>query len=336
LREFREHVIIIDSTYKYSGQNCTESSRWNFYSSLLFTITVISTIGYGYIAPVTWEGRLVCICYASIGIPLTLICLANLSSSLGKIFIFIYSKLDELNPITVYYKRKLKEKRAKRRKLKQERREKAAAAARRRGGDRPLTNISEDDSAMFLNQYEEEGIPEEEEDDDDEDEHEDLDLEFLKTNQNEVPILVTLLVIFLYIYGGSYLFAKYENWNLVQSAYFSYVTLSTMGFGDLVPGQNIKDPNAQYKLIFICIYSLLGMATLGMCFNVMQGVAKRYVISLVKKIKKIFTFSKEKDEPPPTIMDLKKEREQLIHNIKLLKEYQHELNAKKRKKHIMS
>jgi hypothetical protein len=123
LVDFRNLVLSIEGTNKFSGQDCAENSRWNFYSSLLFTITIITTIGYGYIAPRTWEGQLVCICYATIGIPLTLICLANLSSSLGKMFIYIYNKFDSLNPITQYYRRKMKERRQRRKMRRQRKRE---------------------------------------------------------------------------------------------------------------------------------------------------------------------------------------------------------------------
>lgn len=56
LIDFRKKIIDIEAETKYSGQNCTTHSRWNFFSSLLFTITVISTVGYGYVAPITWEG----------------------------------------------------------------------------------------------------------------------------------------------------------------------------------------------------------------------------------------------------------------------------------------
>jgi ABC-type transport system involved in multi-copper enzyme maturation permease subunit len=47
LVEFRNKIIEIERDYKFHGQNCTEYSRWNFFSSLLFTITVMSTVGYG-------------------------------------------------------------------------------------------------------------------------------------------------------------------------------------------------------------------------------------------------------------------------------------------------
>lgn len=57
LTDFRKKIIDIEAETKYSGQNCTTHSRWNFFSSLLFTITVISTVGYGYVAPITWEGK---------------------------------------------------------------------------------------------------------------------------------------------------------------------------------------------------------------------------------------------------------------------------------------
>ncbi len=108
----------------------------------------------------------------------------------------------------------------------------------------------------------------------------------------------------------------------------------------MVPGQNVKDPNARYKLMLICSYSLFGMATLGMCFNVMQSAAKRNIIALFKAIRACVTYlctAHKKEEEPVQLseVDIQRERQQLINNIKLLKQYQAQMKNR-RKKHVMA
>ncbi|KAK6750922.1 hypothetical protein RB195_002720 [Necator americanus] len=57
--------------------------KWSFGNSLIFAFTVITTIGYGHIAPETFYGRLFCIVYGLIGVPFTLLTVADLGMFLS-------------------------------------------------------------------------------------------------------------------------------------------------------------------------------------------------------------------------------------------------------------
>ena len=59
LTEYRDEVLNIG----YSG--C--ETKWNIINGFLFCLTVVTTIGYGQVFPTTWQGQIVCICYAIFG-----------------------------------------------------------------------------------------------------------------------------------------------------------------------------------------------------------------------------------------------------------------------------
>lgn len=48
--DFREKVLNISNTLKYTGQDCEKQSSWTYFSSLLFTITIMTTLGYGHVS----------------------------------------------------------------------------------------------------------------------------------------------------------------------------------------------------------------------------------------------------------------------------------------------
>jgi len=52
------------------------------------------------------------------------------------------------------------------------------------------------------------------------------------------------------------------GWNIFDGAYFSFITLTTIGFGDMVPGKSL-DSDSQEKLIICSLYLLFGMALIG-------------------------------------------------------------------------
>ncbi len=49
-----------------------------------------------------------------------------------------------------------------------------------------------------------------------------------------VPITLCLLVMVCYVCGGAVLFSEWEGWGFLDGSYFCFITLSTIGFGDMV------------------------------------------------------------------------------------------------------
>ncbi|XP_027130315.1 potassium channel subfamily K member 10b isoform X3 [Larimichthys crocea] len=69
------------------GNTSYNSSYWDLGSAFFFAGTVITTIGYGNIAPSTEGGKIFCILYAIFGIPLFGFLLAGIGDQLGTIFV---------------------------------------------------------------------------------------------------------------------------------------------------------------------------------------------------------------------------------------------------------
>ncbi|GAA6234293.1 potassium channel subfamily K member 2 isoform X1 [Lates japonicus] len=69
-----------------SGNSSNQTSLWDLSSSFFFAGTVITTIGFGNISPHTEGGRIFCIIYALLGIPLFGFLLAGVGDQLGTIF----------------------------------------------------------------------------------------------------------------------------------------------------------------------------------------------------------------------------------------------------------
>jgi len=94
-----------------------------------------------------------------------------------------------------------------------------------------------------------------------------------RANEVTIPISTCLAVFFVYISVGSILFSWWEGWDYLDGSYFCFVTLVTIGFGDLVPGDSHEDRQMGHvdsELVLCSLYILLGMALMAMCFHLTQ------------------------------------------------------------------
>lgn len=95
-----------------------------------------------------------------------------------------------------------------------------------------------------------------------------------------VPISVSFALMVGYIALGALLFSLCEDWEYLVASYFCFVTLSTIGFGDYVPGTSLDASASQEKMVLCALYLVFGLALLAMCFDLMQEEAKNKFRSL--------------------------------------------------------
>ncbi|CAN7985822.1 unnamed protein product [Ixodes hexagonus] len=240
----------------YDGKEIGTGQQWSFSGAFLYSLTVITTIGYGNIAPRTNWGKIVTILYAIVGIPLMLLYLTNIGDILAKAFRYVYGKLCTCSPAQ-------------------------HSQRRRRQAPQPLplhnhlqrcnsenyrvhhivghNSVDLQDNKLRDDQVRVESLADDEA------------YEGGSKPRVSVPITLCFVIMIGYISGGAAIFSLWEGWEFLDGSYFCFVTLSTIGFGDLVPGDTVvSDSGSQEKLVICSLYLLVGMALIAMCFNLMQ------------------------------------------------------------------
>ncbi|EDS36514.1 conserved hypothetical protein [Culex quinquefasciatus] len=93
IRAYQERVVVW-ARRGWQGSDITLESetQWSFSGGFLYSLTVITTIGYGNIVPRTEWGKIATIFYAIIGMPLFLLYLSNIGDILAKSFKWTYAK----------------------------------------------------------------------------------------------------------------------------------------------------------------------------------------------------------------------------------------------------
>jgi hypothetical protein len=304
----------------YKGNSNHTIIKWTFPGSILYSVTIVTTIGYGHITCETDAGKIATIFYAIVGVPMMLLCLANIGTSMANLFRFLYAK------VCCGYCNYVK-----RRHIRMKAATLTSAAASHANAISyaalTSTNLIVNPSMQTIIEQQKAGMM-----GDSLGEKEALDASHLtniipanklnpiplnskeselalKLNPSEsnklvasagmaktptgneadlielfdesnsvdyrkitVPISITLFILSSYILLGGILFKTLEEWTVLDGVYFCFITLSTIGLGDYVPGNSINDSDtqAELKLVGCSFYLLMGLSLIAMCFNLMQ------------------------------------------------------------------
>lgn len=65
-----------------------------------------------------------------------------------------------------------------------------------------------------------------------------------------LPISVAIFILLIYILSGATVFYVWESWGFFESFYFVFISMSTIGFGDVVPKVH-KQSHVFYNACFV-------------------------------------------------------------------------------------
>ncbi|KAI5635013.1 ion channel domain-containing protein [Phthorimaea operculella] len=92
-----------------------------------------------------------------------------------------------------------------------------------------------------------------------------------------IPVGIVLTLLLAYICVGAAIFSAWENWSFLDAAYFCFIALATIGFGDFVPTSLLttkpatETSRSEYiQMIACCAYLVFGLILIAMSFSLLQ------------------------------------------------------------------
>ncbi|XP_037969513.2 potassium channel subfamily K member 6 isoform X2 [Plutella xylostella] len=210
LESLLDVVVLASNRGVSAARNVSGGPNWSFGQSLFFASTVVTTIGYGHVTPLSKPGKLFCMVYALLGIPLTLVLLSALVERL-------------LLPATAMLR---------------------ALNARLGHLYRPFT-----------------------------------------IRLVHLSIIVSILIIFCLVIPASIFAALEPGWDFLDSLYYCFISLTTIGLGDYIPGDSPDQPyRPLYKVLTTC-YLLTGLTCLMLTLTVFYDIPQLNLSSVFSSVK---------------------------------------------------
>lgn len=213
-----------------TGEN--HRNTWDWANSVIFAASIVTTIGYGNVAPKTKGGRVFCIVYGLCGIPLCLVWISRLGSFFG-------DRAKRLSGILI-----------------------------RKGVT--VKKVQFTCTAIFL-----------------------------------------LWGLFVHLVIPPFVFMSMEGWSYLEGIYFSFITLTTVGFGDYVAGVNPDIEYPRLYRVFAELWIYMGLAWLSLFFSwkVNMVVEAHKVLRKRRHRHKQYEEAEPEEEKPeedakPTVIDI--------------------------------
>ncbi|KAI1699982.1 ion channel domain-containing protein [Ditylenchus destructor] len=248
IREYYREMLKAEGKYigsvfhKY--EQFTVRLSWYYGSAVFYAMTLFTTIGYGTMACQTVLGKTASVLYAMVGIPLMLVVLSDLGMVLLRCFTYIYNlHLRTWRRFKAYFRKKL-------------------------FGEHP-NDCPENNHRTVEKKFTQSSTGSSDSDENDEE---------------EFPLYLAVIIVLIYLVFVSVVVTLFDyhdghtpGLTFGDSFYFSFLSLSTIGLGDVMPN------NIEYSP-FLAILFLFGLSLLGVVNSTVYMKIEGQFLGIVDKI----------------------------------------------------